>query len=471
MKKTLSQRAVFATRAAITWARRYWTYLVRTAIVFVLLLFALLVFKVLAGSGPIVATIDTDQLRQRVNVFTAQTVAVNRQWTGYGTAEAIDSANVPARVTATIDLIPPDILEGASVSKGQVLAELDKSDFVNQLRIAEQSRAGVAAMIEELDRQEASLKDRLVVEADDLKLSEDESARVKRLFENSAANQKDVDAADRITLGAQRSMLLVEQTLAGIQPRRDRMLAQQAELQATADTARLNLERCTIKSPIDGVIQYVDIEVGESVAPGQRIVRVVNPDRIQTPLSLPANARSHVHVGDVTYLNSTAEPGLTWRAQVKRISPEDDPDTRTFAAYVVIDQRDAADGAQTPLAPGVFVRGTVVASESEDRIVLPRRSIRIERAMIVTGGVIESRKITEAFAIEGPIPESGLPDEEWAVLEAGIEPGDVVVLTPTRSLGDGQLIEPVIVTDVHTGDTKPAGDDEPDRQAQRGDAR
>jgi RND family efflux transporter MFP subunit len=456
MMKPLNQRAIFAIRAAIA---------------LLLIVFALVIFRVLAGSGPILPTVDPDQQRQRVNVFTAQTVEVNRQWTGFGTAEAIDSANIPARVTATVDRIPPGTLEGAVVQEGQVIVLLDDSDFVNQLQVAEQNRAGVDAQIEELDRQEASLIQRRDVETRDLELARDELARIEDMFGKNAANQKDVDAADRTALAAERSLLLVEQVLSGIKPRRDQLLAQKAELAATADNARLNFERCSIKSPIDGVIQSVDVEVGESVAPGQRVARVVNTERIQTPLSLAANARSHVRVGDPAYLRSTADPGLTWEAEVKRISPEDDPDTRTFVSYVVVDQRDSGGSGvstiQARLAPGVFVRGTVVASRSEDRVVVPRRSIRIERVMVVRDGVIQNQLVSEAYAIDGPIPETGLPDQEWAVLDNGVEPGEVVVLTPTRSLSDGQMIEPVMAPEQITA----TGAVEGGPRAQQGDAR
>ncbi len=468
MKKKLTERAIVV---------------LRTVTVVSLILIALLVFKLLAGSKAILPNTDPDQLSKRIGVFTAQRLDVRRQWTGYGTTESIDSANVPARVTATVDRIPPDILEGAAVHKGQVLAELDVNDFQNQLEIAQQAVAGVDAMLKELDRQEESLNKRLKVETDDLALARDELARIKKLFEGNAANQKDVDAAERTELAAQRSLLQVEQTLSGIEPRREQLKAQRAELVSSSDTARLNVERCTITSPIDGVIQSVSIEVGESVSPGQQVARVVNLDRVQTPLSLPSQARPYVRVGDEAMLISTAHPGLTWRAAVKRITPEDDPSTRTFAAYVEVEQPGTTtagqDSEQPALMPGVFIRGTLVASTSEQRIVIPRRSIRIERAMVVRDDEVdghalkrlESRQVEEAYAFDGPVPEMGLPDESWAVLDAGIEPGDVVVLTPTRSLSDGQVIEPVDATESSAANSPAAHEDGANPQARRGDAR
>lgn len=434
IKNPKSQRAAIAIRAAI---------------VVVLLLFALVIFQVLAGSKPIVPTVDPDLQRQRVNVLAMVPVKVQRQWTGYGTAEAVDSANVPARVTATVTSIPDDILEGAAVTKGRVLVELDNSDFVNQLKIAQQNLAAIDARLAELDTLESTLTQRLTVETSDRDLARDEFERVKALFARDAANQKDVDASERAYLAAQRNRLQVQESLNSVGPRRDQLLAEKAGLQSSADIARQNLQRCSIQSPLDGVIQAIDVEVGENLTLGQRVARVVNLDRIQTPLSLAGNARPYIRVGDAVNLTSSADPDLSWQATVARIAPEDDPATRTFAAYVVVDQSEQTlsnrDGAYVPLTPGIFVSGTVMGDEQEPRLVVPRRSIRTERVMLVRDGVIESSRVAEDYAVEGRIESTNLPDEHWSVLANGINPGDLVIINPTRSLSDGQKVDPVVV--------------------------
>ncbi len=447
MIKKLWQWVVYLIKAVIAFVIRHRVTVTRATVVVVLLVAALVIFKILASTGPVVPSVDPDTLLQRVNVFTAEPVSVRRQWTGYGTAEAIDSANVPARVTATVTRIPPGVLEGTAVTQGQILVELDNNDFANHLKIAQQNLAGAQARMAELDTQENSLTQRLEVEADDLELAQDELGRVRGMFEKSAANQKDVDAAERAVLSVRRSRLVVEETLTNVTPRRDQLLAEIAGLTSSVDIAQKNLDRCFIKSPIDGVIQYVDVEVGENLSLGQRVARVVNLDRIQTPLSLSAKARSHIGVGDTVRLTSTADPGLTWEGTVTRIAPEDDPATRTFAAYVEVVSAQASSrtdlAKQANLAPGVFVSGIVLENDARPRIVVPRRSIRTERVMLVQDDLIHSSLISEDYAFEGPLPALGLPDKQWAVLTGGIEAGELVVLNPTRSLSDGQPVQPV----------------------------
>lgn len=430
MKKEISHRAIVLIRATIAVA---------------LLIVGLVIFKFLESTKAVVPVVDPNQTHQRVNCFTAQPVPIGRQWVGYGTAEAIDSANIPARVTATVMKVLPIAREGNAVELGQVLVELDDSDFVNQLKIAQQNLAGVEAQLKELDTLEASLKQQLDVQARDMKLAQDELARVKEMFSQAAANQKDLDASERAALASERNKIQIEETLSAIGPRRSQLEAQKAGLISSADIAQKNLDRCKIKSPINGVIQAVDVEVGENLAPGLRVARVVNTQRIQTPLSLSANARSHVRVGDTVRLTSTADPDLSWTGSITRIAPEDDAATRTFAAYVEVTHDPDRD--QAKLAPGVFVSGVVVESDVQPRIIVPRRSIRTERVMLIRDDMIHSSEVVEAFAYEGELKDFGLPDRQWAVLSRGVEPGDQVVLNPTRSLSDGQPVQPVPVSE------------------------
>ncbi|GAB4186570.1 MAG: hypothetical protein Kow00105_01150 [Phycisphaeraceae bacterium] len=420
-------------------------YVIRAVVVFVILLIAFVVFQLLASHKQVIPTVDPEQQRQRVKVLRVEPIPVRRQWVGYGTAEAVEVANVAARVSATVLRISPNVLEGAEVTRGQVLVELDDSDFRDQLQIAEQNLSAINARLAELDIQETTLTERRSVESRDRDLARDELDRVRTLFEKSAANQKDVDAAERTLLAAERTLLQVEEQLRALGPRRQQLLSERAALQAQADIARENLSRCRIASPINGVVQSIDVEIGETLNIGQRVARIVNLDRIQVPLSLPAHARPYVHVGDTIQLTWAAGEDLSWQAVVERIAPEDDPATRTFSVYGIVTQTHPDNQSHTPLYPGVFVRGVVISDDGLPRLVVPRRSIRTERVTKVVDGILQTEPVHEAFLIDDHLPATGLPDVEWAVIEDGLKPGDLIVVNPVRSLYDGQHVEAILV--------------------------
>ena len=86
--------------------------------------------------------------------------------------------------------------------------------------------------------------------------------------------------------------------LQGIPVARQTLDNQEASQIASRDLALRNVERCTINSAIDGVLESVDVELGERVAPGQRMARIVNLDLIDVEVRLPSSARSSVSVGN-----------------------------------------------------------------------------------------------------------------------------------------------------------------------------
>jgi multidrug efflux pump subunit AcrA (membrane-fusion protein) len=188
------------------------------------------------------------------------------------------------------------------------------------------------------------------------------------------------------------------------------------------------------------VLQSVDVEVGENLAAGQRVARVVDLRRIEVPLRLPASARAGIAVGDDVLLHATGGSDRTWPARVARIAPEDDATTRTVAVYVELNQ-DPHDPAA--LAPGQFLRGTVSSSGAQLRWVVPRRALAGDRLLLVNDGRIVSRAVEIDFQIERKLPQLGLPDDEWVVLREPLREGDRVVVNAARGLADGLAVTAV----------------------------
>lgn len=400
---------------------------------------------------------DPEQLHPEVPVFAADAVDVNRQWQGYGIAKALDSAEVPARVSATVVSIPEGILEGASVKKGQLLAELDDADFKRQVEMVEQTLEELEGRISQLKTEEERLVDRIDLEDDEIALSLEELARVQKLFDRNSASQSDLDTARRKLIAARVSRSRTKEQLDGIPARRLQLLALKQGQEANLRLAKLDLERTRIVSPIDGIISQVDIEVGENLAQGATVARVLNLERMELPLKLPASSRKDVMVGDAVELQSTNEHHLICKADVARISPMDDQSSRTVTVYTVVDQAYANEvfgGADSDrlIMPGMYLRGTATSSQTQRRFIVPRRAIQNERIMVVreqgeddkAEPIIVSVVVEIEFNIEGEFPQFGLPDKQWAVLRTPLGPGTLVVINTSDTLRDGLAVKPII---------------------------
>ncbi|BAM05229.1 putative efflux system periplasmic linker protein [Phycisphaera mikurensis NBRC 102666] len=411
----------------------------------------------LVATMPVIDLAPVEAVATPVIVFDPSPQPVARPWSGYGTAEALTAADVPARVTATVASLGEGVRDGAAVGAGQTLVTLERADFEDEVTRLESLAADADAQLRELDSREARLDEQAGLLEEDLDLQTRELERVSRLEGRSVATGQDVDRARSQVLAARSALSAMRQSRESIPTRREALTATAAALEAQLRVARRNLGRTTIKSPIRGYLQSLDVEAGEAVSPGQRVARVVDPAVVEVPLKLPAGARRGVRVGDPVELRSSwdlreREGGApaegenpAWTGKILRINPTDDAQTRTLTVYVVLDQADTP--AAERLAPGLFVAGTVTAGEPTPRVVVPRRSLRRGRVQLVGPDAegrprVRSVPVSVDFHLRARLPGTGLPDDQWAVLDAPLPAGERVVLTANASLLDGQAVDP-----------------------------
>jgi len=414
------------------------------------------VFSALKSTAP-EAKVSTDRQVMRVGVFEPRVVPVRRQWRGYGVAAPLDSADIPARVTAVVRTIEDGALAGQPVAKGQLLVRLDDEDFRREVEIATQHLYELEAQLKSLAIEEKKIGERLALETEDMALSEAELTRAKELRAANVATRREVDAATRDTIMARAKVLQLAEARDKIVPRRLQLLAQQKRLGSALKIAELSASRCQIRSPIAGVLQSVDVEIGENIAAGSRVARVVSLARVEVALRLPAAAQPDLRPGDPATLSSTGGLDRSWDATIARLAPVQDADGRSVTVFVEIEQAGAAarylqDGGAGLLLPGAFVAGSARGHATHERWVVPRRAVSAGRVIAVDHGLAKSTPVEADFTIEASLPTTGLDDRQWVVLAAGTDlSGRVLLVNASRAVADGQPVEPVGASPAGTG--------------------
>lgn len=408
----------------------------------------ILAADILIRTRPLPGTSEQGDIGPRVSVLELRSVPLAERWTGYGTVLPVDSADVPARVLAIVDTVPPNIRDGAPVAKGEVLVILDATDYKEQLTMSQQRLTQVDAKIDRLEIEEKLARDRLELAERDSELAKADLQRVREAFQAGAAVTREVDLVEQRLLQAQHTVIAQREVLDQLPILRVELKSTRVAEEAAGNMAALNVERCTIRSPISGVLASVDMEVGESVRPGQRIARVVDIQRLEVPLQVAASARADLALGDEVLISRPGSHSV-WHATIHRISPVDNPMTRTLVVYV------DCDAEESGLAPGLFVRGEIISSSSHPRTIVPRRALRNQRVMLVENGAIRSQRVTAAFNVRAERPESGLPDMEWVVLEDRLPESALLVVDGARALGEGMLVDAIPVVRERTAGTSP----------------
>ena len=272
--------------------------LFRSATVICLLGGAIAIGIWLTMTSPVPSSSERPDELRRIAVLEILPREIARTWNGYGLAEAMNSADIPAEVPSIVVDVPESIQIGRRVVIGDLIAVLDAEDFQRQYEIAERTLTEISANLEQLDIDEENALRLVELGEQDLRIVSDELTRIQKARENGAANPREVDLVRQRVVQSETALTSARERLQAIPIRRRLFETQQASQRDARELAARNVDRCRVVSPIDGVLAAVEIEPGERVVPGQRIARVVDLARIYVELRLPSSARPSVFEGN-----------------------------------------------------------------------------------------------------------------------------------------------------------------------------
>jgi len=124
-----------------------------------------------------------------------------------------------------------------------------------------------------------------------------------------------------------------------------------------------------IRAPFSGQLGTRQIEVGQYLTPGARIVTLTDLSMLYLNFTLPARQRSEISVGQRVNITVDAFPGRIFTAETTTIEPQVSADTRTMTVQATMSNPGNA------LLPGMFVNAAVVLPPQPDVAVLPETAV------------------------------------------------------------------------------------------------
>ena len=238
---------------------------------------------------------------------------------------------------------------------------------------------------------------------------------------------------------------ITDSNLADINIKRDEILAAQnlisnAQLDQTrtrAESASLNkelaeisLNKSLISSPLKGTIKTRHIKVGEFVRKGDKLVEILDIDRIIVKVNIPEQEILSIQVGQNVEVALYIMEKKTFLGRVKNIGLEADSSNRTFPVEISVDNK------ERQLRAGMLARATFTKNVDQDQIVIPRHTV-LERDQ---GRVVYVFEDGKAFRRDITI---GLSQLDQVQVVQGLNKGELIVVEGHTKLTDGEEVNVV----------------------------
>ena len=308
------------------------------------------------------------------------------------------------------------VLEGDRVTKGQPVATL----------IADDNELSLDAALAELQLKEARLHEAKA----SMQSLADEYGRNKKLVESGTVAE---GPTERLRL-----QLLAAEARVGI------AIANIDSASVAVDTAQLELDRCIIKSPIDGIVIERLMSPGSTVRFGgehtSHVVHLYDPTMLQVRADIPLADMSKVSVGFTAEVTVDVLPNTPFEGEVLRFVHKADQQQNTVEAKVKI------KAPSELLKPDMLARVKIfqpakdgsVVKQTVQRVFVPQSVI--EDPQRPTIWIVAELNNGKGVAQQRSIKLGSVVEDGWVEVVSGLSVGSKVITT-YETLEEGEVVK------------------------------
>lgn len=333
--------------------------------------------------------------------------------TATGTIEAVTSVTVGTQVSGIVNKLYVDY--NSQVKKGQVIAELDKTNLLSELNTA---KANMASAQSQLNYQNANMK------------------RYQTLYQKGLVSADDYENA----------LLTYRQAK-----------EQVATAKEQVQRAQTNLGYATITSPIDGTVISKSVEEGQTVAASFNTPELFTIAKDLTNMQVVADVDEAdigaVKEGDRVTFTVDAYPDDTFEGTVKQVRLQATTTNNVVTYEVVI----SAQNADLKLKPGLTANVTIYTQERTGVLAVANKALRFTPTKETVGkdmNIVDCKGKNKVWTLDGQTltahPVSiGQTDGMHTEITKGLKAGqqivtEIVVNTPEDDSDDQQQSQGLI---------------------------
>jgi HlyD family secretion protein len=313
----------------------------------------------LAITALLTATACSEKQVIELETYSVEPVSISEVVTATGTMESVTQVDVGTQVTGIIDKLYADYND--VVTKGQLLAEIEKTLLQSELQSADASMESARATLEyakqNYERDRALHNEKLISDYD--------FQTTKKEYE-VARTAYDKTKADRVK-------------------------------------AAKNLNYAEIYSPIDGIIISREVEVGQTVVSSMNVANlyvIADLDNMQVVGNVDEADIGKVKVGQrVTFtVDSYSDDVFDGKVTQVRLNPTTTSNVVTYEVIV------SASNPDHKLIPGMTANLTIYTTEINDAIAVPLKALKFQ-----------PQEATEENGLPTPVASDAIKDGQSSV--------------------------------------------------------
>lgn len=370
------------------------------------LILAVFVFcaRVLMATAPELQPDTPEPIATTVRVRTVVPETVTLQVHSQGSVMPSMESQLIPEVSGRVVWMSPKLVAGGFFNEGEPLIRVEPQDYNNS-----RDRARASLVRAEAEKEHAAFEHR----------------RLQSLAERQLTSRSQLENSLRVLRVAEASL---------------------AEARASFSQAQQDVGRTEITAPFTGLVRSENVDIGQFVSRGAPIASIYASDQVEIrlPISDRQLAYLDIPIGLRGELSADVQPKVTlsteyagqqvsWSGSIVRTEAAIDTSSRMVYLVARVQAGDQA----VPLSVGLFVNADIEGRKANDVIVLPRTALRDNNQVLVVGRDQKLRfrdiKLLRLY-------------QNDLLIEAGLNDGERVCVSPLQTAIDGMTVNPVADT-------------------------
>ena len=336
----------------------------------------------------------SEKSKMEIDEYEVKPVSMSEVVTATGTMESVTQVNVGTQVTGIIEHLYVDFND--HVTKGQLLAELEKTLLESELKSADANMASAQASYE---------------------YAKNNYERDKKLHDEQLISDYEFQTS-----------------------KRDYDVARLSYEKSKADRVRAakNLNYAEIYSPIDGIVISREVEVGQTVVSSMNVADlyvIADLENMRVVGNVDEADIGQVKVGQHVTFTVDAYPDDIFSGNVTQVRLNPTTTSNVVTYEVIVN----APNPELKLIPGMTANITIYTLELNDVIAVPLKALKFQplppdeenglpkEVPLSTPAehsvwVLKDNKLVETAV------QIGLANNIYQQIESGLKPGDIVAL-------------------------------------------